>query len=554
MVANVGVGTRTARHGRPAQGRRRLLAGGALGGAGLVAACGAPAAPATSATADLRGTTVEYWGMWAPTHSEEVARLKVLQSFSAQNTLGVTVNAASASGQTVANMDKINGAVAAGTPPDMTNAQSSNMALLFATGATVDVDTELKGSADWKRIRPAIYPAILENHSWKGKVFGVPSHNSSQLMYFNVVALRRAGLAPPPAGWTWDAFFDYARKAAQPPEVTAYDDEWTYTGAGMWVLNNGGRFLSPDGTRVSLTGPEAAEAVEFLERLLRAGLMRPHDGSASGGYKELLPQQQVVIRHLRWSFRNDAPLPEALQRRATASYYALVTFLDAQIGRLLGFLDRSGLAGRTAVLYTSDHGELGGQHGIWQKQCFYEASVRVPLLLAPAAAAGRPPPPPGRVAENASLVDVFPALLDLAGLPRERWPAGLPGRSLLQVAAQGGERPTRAVFSEYHAQGMLTGGFMLKRGGLKYCAYVGHRPQLFDLRRDPLERHDLAADPRNAPLLEALDGELLRVADPVAVDARARADQARRREQADRAPVLPPAEPRPAPGGGPWRA
>jgi multiple sugar transport system substrate-binding protein len=296
MVATVGFGTSTVRHGRPAQGRRRLLAGGALGAAGLLAACGAPAAPAPSATADLRGTTVEYWGMWAPTHSEEVARLKVLESFSAQNAQGVTVNAASASGQTVANMDKINGAVAAGTPPDMTNAQSSNMALLFATGATVDVDAELKGSADWKRIRPTIYPAILENHSWKGKVFGVPSHNSSQLMYFNAVALRRAGLAPPPAGWTWDAFFEYARKAAQPPEVTAYDDEWTYTGAGMWVLNNGGRFLSPDGTKVGLTGPEAAEAVEFLEKLLRAGLMRPHDGSASGGYKELLPQQQVVFQ------------------------------------------------------------------------------------------------------------------------------------------------------------------------------------------------------------------------------------------------------------------
>jgi choline-sulfatase len=301
--------------------------------------------------------------------------------------------------------------------------------------------------------------------------------------------------------------------------------------------------------------------------LLYCGLMRPHFPLIAppedyarydpagvplpATWGESLDQQHPVIRHLRWSFRNDEPLPEELQRRATASYYALVTFLDAQIGRLLTFLDRSGLAGRTAVLYTSDHGELGGQHGIWQKQCFYEASVRVPLLLAPAAAAGRPAPPPGRVAENASLVDVFPTLLDLAGEPRERWPAGLPGRSLLHVAAQGGERPTRAVSSEYHAQGMLSGGFMLKRGDLKYCAYVGHRPQLFDLRRDPLERNDLAADPRNAPLLESLHGELLRVADPVAVDARARADQARRREQADRAPVSPPAEPRPSPGGGP---
>jgi choline-sulfatase len=240
---------------------------------------------------------------------------------------------------------------------------------------------------------------------------------------------------------------------------------------------------------------------------------------------EPLEQQHPAIRHLRWNFRNDEPISEELQRRATASYFALVTFLDAQIGRLLDALDRSGQAERTAVLYTSDHGEMGGQHGIWQKQCFYEAAVRVPLILAPAAAAAVRP---SRVAENVSLIDLFPTLLDLAAVPPDRWPAGLRGRSLRQVAAESADVPARAVFSEYHAQGMLTGAFMIKRGDHKYCYYVGHPPQLFDVRRDPDERHDLASDPAHARLVEDLHGELLRIGDPTALDARAHADQARR--------------------------
>ena len=215
-------------------------------------------------------------------------------------------------------------------------------------------------------------------------------------------------------------------------------------------------------------------------------------------------------------------MPEPVQRRALASYYGLVTLVDDLVGSMLAAIDNSPLRHNTVVVYLSDHGEMAGQHGIWQKQCFYEASVRVPMILrTPRGAAGQ------RIGTNVSLVDVLPTLLDLAGIDI---PSGLPGASLahLQPDTGGAER---TVFSEYHAQGMLQGGYMIKRGDWKYNYYVCHEPQLFDLSTDPGEFHDLAADQRYAPVRAALHRELLNIADPERVSAEALRDQQRRGPQ-----------------------
>ena len=234
---------------------------------------------------------------------------------------------------------------------------------------------------------------------------------------------------------------------------------------------------------------------------------------------ETLESQHPAIRQLRYFFRNDEIMPEPVQRRALASYYGLVTLVDDLVGGMLAVIDNSPLRDNTVVIYLSDHGEMAGQHGIWQKQCFYESSVRVPMILrTPRAAAGQ------RIGANVSLVDVLPTLLDLAGIDI---PSGLPGASLAQMQPGTGGAE-RTVFSEYHAQGMLEGGFMIKRGDWKYNYYVGHEPQLFDLRADPGEFHDLAADQRCAPVRAALHRELLNIADPEQVSEQALRDQERR--------------------------
>ena len=231
---------------------------------------------------------------------------------------------------------------------------------------------------------------------------------------------------------------------------------------------------------------------------------------------EALESQHPAIRQLRYYFRNEEIVPDPVQRRALASYYGLVTLVDDLVGDMLAVIDNSPLRENTVVLYLSDHGEMAGQHGIWQKQCFYESSVRVPMILrTPHGAAGECSD------ANVSLVDVLPTLLDLAGL---KIPSGLPGTSLAHSRTGAGDAD-RVVFSEYHAQGMLEGGFMIRRGPWKYNYYVGHEPQLFDLREDPEEFTDLAADPRHAAVRADLHRELLAIADPERVSDRALRDQ-----------------------------
>ncbi|NED98879.1 sulfatase-like hydrolase/transferase [Phytoactinopolyspora halotolerans] len=239
-------------------------------------------------------------------------------------------------------------------------------------------------------------------------------------------------------------------------------------------------------------------------------------------WDESVQAQHPVIAQVRRAFRNDEPPGPDLQREATACYWALISHLDHQVGRLLDEVDGSSLRDRTVVIYTSDHGEMAGHHGIWQKQVFYEPAVKVPLIV-------RTPgdlheePRRRRVTADVSLIDLLPTLRDLAGLSPE---PSLPGRSLLSLPE--GSRATRPVLSQYHAQGMVDGGFMLKLGRYKYCYYVHHPPQLFDVVNDPLERVDLAGDPDYAAAVGQLDAELRRVVDPETTDRRAKEDQRRR--------------------------
>jgi ABC-type glycerol-3-phosphate transport system substrate-binding protein len=278
---------------------RRTTLGTLAAAAGATVACGQQPAETQpgGGVQDLTGTRVEYWASWAPNHPEEIARLKVMENFSNQNPYGIKVEPVLAGGASPVNMDKITAAMAAGTPPELVNTYNFHLADLFIQGATVDVDAQLKGNAEWKRARPGIYPNIANALTWKGKLFAVPSHNSFFLMYYQPEALRRVGLAPPPRTWGWDAFTDYLKAAARPAEgVHGYNSSWAYEYWGMFLLNNGATILSKDGTKYQLNSPESLQSAEWELSLARAGLQKAHDGSAGGGYAELLPEAKVVFQ------------------------------------------------------------------------------------------------------------------------------------------------------------------------------------------------------------------------------------------------------------------
>ncbi len=256
---------------------------------------------------------------------------------------------------------------------------------------------------------------------------------------------------------------------------------------------------------------------------------------APDAFHDLYPQHRVDLPRLRAADeRPDHPVLDAWQtvwdfdryfrdddhlREVRAAYYGLVSFLDDNVGKVLAALAESGQADDTLVVYTSDHGEMLGNHGLWTKMTMYEESVAIPLIVSgPGAPAGR------RCHVPASHVDLHPTILAAHDL-RDDDPA-LPGIALQDLAREGDEE--RAIISEYHERGAITGMFMLRWRNWKYIAYPGYPPQLFDLDRDPIEARDLAGDPASSSVLAACDARLREILDPDSVNRRAFADQASR--------------------------
>jgi choline-sulfatase len=239
-------------------------------------------------------------------------------------------------------------------------------------------------------------------------------------------------------------------------------------------------------------------------------------------YHEAERPQHPAVQALKSVMNYDDFFPdERAVRRAIASYYALVSFLDDNIRKILAALDAAGLSASTRVIYTSDHGDNLGSRGLWGKSVMYEESVAVPLVMAGADI------PAGQVVETpVSLVDCYRTVLETVGCPVSEDDLALPSRSLWEVLA--GRVPDRNVLSEYHAAGSITGTFMIRHGRWKYIHHVGFRPELYDLEADPGETTDLAERPDTAPVLAECRAALLRICDPDAVTTEAFADQRRR--------------------------
>ena len=200
-------------------------------------------------------------------------------------------------------------------------------------------------------------------------------------------------------------------------------------------------------------------------------------------------------------------------RRARAAYAGLVYRTDAMIGQILHALVENGLDDNTLIIYTSDHGDMQGEHGLFWKHVFYEESVRVPLILS---WAGRIPPQQ-RCQQVVSALDVAATMLDAMEAP------SLPnsaGRSFLSQIEGLNEVPAweNVAFSEYCTDkfGPPEGAYhrMIRREEWKYIHYHEHPSQLFNLREDPDELFDRSGDPGCRPILQDLRGEVLRDWDP----------------------------------------
>jgi arylsulfatase len=185
-------------------------------------------------------------------------------------------------------------------------------------------------------------------------------------------------------------------------------------------------------------------------------------------------------------------------RAARLAFYAMCTHIDHQLRLIIGTLREEGLLDNTAILFTSDHGDMLGNHGLWAKRLFYEDSANVPMILSGPGSEGRV----GHHRTDNRLVgwqDVMPTLLDLAGIEP---PDTVEGLSMV------GTTRRDALYGECGEGATATR--MLHDGRHKLVYYpVGNRLQLFDLERDPRETNDVAGTAAYANILEQLEKQLI---------------------------------------------
>lgn len=275
---------------------------------------------------------------------------------------------------------------------------------------------------------------------------------------------------------------------------------------------------------------QAVDAEWVLERCARrqdrpfflaVGFFRPHTPyvapeSYFGRYpREQMPvvegveedQRDIPPPGLMSSKKEQDQLTDDLRREALQAYYASISFMDAQVGKVLDALDRLGLADDTIIVMTSDHGYHTGEHGLWQKMSLFEESARVPLIIAaPGVSRG------GTVSEApVGLIDLYPTLAELCGVDA---PDGLQGQSLVPMLKDP-ETPGRGWALSQVRRGGGQGGFFgysIRTPRWRYTEWDGgdRGRELYDHDADPRELTNLADDPGHAGTvaeLSALLGE-----------------------------------------------
>jgi uncharacterized sulfatase len=289
-------------------------------------------------------------------------------------------------------------------------------------------------------------------------------------------------------------------------------------------------FLAAEGADQEQTdGKVAAETIRLLEEnrdkpfFIAAGFYRPHcPYIAPKKYFDLYPLDKIILPneppdHLKHvpeaAFWTNPPywgLNERERREVIQAYYASITFMDAQVGRLLDALERLRLADNTIVVFWSDHGYLLSEHGQWMKNSLYEESARVPLIIAAPGAKAK-----GRATNRiVELLDIYPTLADLCRLPA---PGHLEGRSLRPLLDNPQAKWKEAAYTQVGRGGVPAKflGRSVRTGRWRYNEWDEGRQgsELYDHAKDPHEYRNLANDPAHARTVEEMK-RLLRAVRP----------------------------------------
>lgn len=300
--------------------------------------------------------------------------------------------------------------------------------------------------------------------------------------------------------------------------------EWRAQGEGELVQGNpdgslpvkGGNVMTivkADGGDLEHSdGKTAQKAVELLKKyrdtsfFLAVGFVRPHvPFVAPAPYFEPYPYEQMVLpkkvagdwddipeRGINYVTSVNGQMDIGQQKKALAAYYASVSYMDAQVGKVLDALEEEGLAENTIVVFTSDHGFHLDEHDFWMKVSLHEESARVPLIIKV------PGKKPAVCTSFAELLDLYPTLAELAGIEAS---PHLQGKSLVPTL----DRPDFKVRDMAFSVSQGGRSFLLRNEDWAFIQYDedgGAGMELFDMKKDPQQYTNLAEDPDYAETVD----------------------------------------------------
>ena len=283
-------------------------------------------------------------------------------------------------------------------------------------------------------------------------------------------------------------------------------------------------------------GMIATEAIKLMEEkkgepfFVAAGFFRPHTPFvAPKKYFDMYPLETLRLPYAPKDDREDVPtaafahncpiphygLDEVTCLKAMQAYYACVSFIDAQVGRMLDALDRLELTDNTIVVFWSDHGyHLGEHNGIWQKRTLFEQGAKAPLIIRNPKAEGKGQPC-RRIVE---FVDIYPTLTELAGLPT---PKQVEGRSLKRLLDNpltqwNGTAITQVLRPADNRLKEPVMGRSIRTERWRYSDWGEGKygEELYDHFADPMEFNNLALNPtkENRKIIKMLKKELIKKA------------------------------------------
>ena len=300
---------------------------------------------------------------------------------------------------------------------------------------------------------------------------------------------------------------------AEEPKLTNHTPERKNPGSALAF------YASPARDEEHTDGMVAAETIKLLEQnkdkpfFLAAGFYRPHcPFIAPKKYFDMYPPEKIEPLPLGpaemeiappwayWTTPGNWNMTRRQTQEVLQAYYASISFVDANVGKLLDALDRLRLTENTIVVFWSDHGYGNGEHGQWMKQTVFEAATRMPLIFATPMTRAKGKGCPRTV----ELLDLYPTLADLCGL--KDVPGNLHGKSLRPLLDNPGAKWDRPAVSQV-SRPQKRMGYTIRTERHRYTDW-GEAEELYDYQTDPREVRNLAKDPKQAKLKAELKARL----------------------------------------------